>query len=129
VELRQNYDKLQALGFQVIAINPDTPENTASTIERYKLPFTVLGNPPMKAAIDYGIAWRVEGRDEEYYEKLRKASGETHRILLSPSYFILDTDGKIHFQFMNPNFRVRPSFDLMYAAAKMVKQQLDEQDD
>ena len=40
--MRQNFEHLDELGFQVIGIGPDTPENARETAERYKTPFLLL---------------------------------------------------------------------------------------
>jgi peroxiredoxin len=118
VELRQNYDRILEVGFQVIAINPDTPDNSRQAKDRYRLPFTVLSDSQLEAANAFGITWRVTGRDDEYYAKLQRASGETHRLLPVPAYFIVDTTGLIWFEYVNPNYRVRPPFELMLAGAQ-----------
>jgi peroxiredoxin len=118
VELRQNCDRILEVGFQVVAINPDTPDNSREAKDRYRLPFTVLSDSQMEAATAFGIAWRVTGRDEDYYAKLQRASGETHRLLPVPAYFIADTAGLIWFEYVNPNYRVRPPFELMLAGAR-----------
>jgi peroxiredoxin len=118
VELRQNHDRIVESGFQVIAINPDTPDNSRQAKERYRLPFLVLSDSHMEAATAFGITWRVTGRDEDYYAKLHRASGETHRLLPFPAYFIVDTAGLIWFEYVNPNYRVRPPFELMWAGTQ-----------
>jgi peroxiredoxin len=106
VELRQNYDHIVAKGLQVIAINPDTPDNSSQTKDRYRLPFTVLSDSQMEAATTFGITWHVTDR------------GEIHHLLPVPAYFIVDTAGLIWFEYVNPNYRVRPPFELMLAAAQ-----------
>ena len=120
VELRQHYGELEQLDHQIIAINPDTPENTRETVEKFRLPFPVLSDTKMEAAQACGVAFRVTDRDEEYYEKLRRASGETHRILPVPSYFVVGRDEVIKYAYVNPNYRQRPPFDLMLAAVNAV---------
>ena len=128
VELRQNYAELEEPGYQVIAINPDTPENTHEYVEKFRLPFPVLCDTSMESASAFGIAFRVTDRDDEYYEKLRRASGETHRILPVPAYFIVGTDEIIKYEYVNINYRVRPPYELMLAAVKAVihmEQQLE----
>jgi peroxiredoxin len=120
VELRQHYDEITALGYQVIAINPDTPENTRETVDKFRLPFAVLSDTKMQSAQAFGVAFRVTDRDDEYYEKLQRASGETHRILPVPVYFMVGTDEIIKYAYVNPNYRVRPPFALMMAAVNAV---------
>lgn len=101
---------LEELGFQLLAINPDTPENCRKTMEKYQLPFMVLSDTKLKSARDFGIVWKVTGRDDATYEKLRLASGESHRLLPAPAYFIFDKQGVIQFQHVNPNHKIRPLF-------------------
>jgi hypothetical protein len=64
--------------------------------------------------------WRVTDRDDDYYAKLQRASGETHRLLPVPAYFIVDTAGLIWFEYVNPNYRVRPPFELMLTGVQAV---------
>ena len=120
MELRQKYDRIDAEGFQVISISPDTPDNSRQTKTRYRLPFTVLSDSRMEAATAFGITWRVTNRDDDYYAKLQRASGETHRLLPVPAYFIVDTAGLIWFEYVNPNYRVRPPVELMLAGVQAV---------
>lgn len=129
MQLRQNYTQIEAEGFQVVAISPDSAANTAETKEKFNLPFPVLGDPTAQSFKDYGIAWEVTGKDADYYAKLENASGQAHHILPVPAYFIVDTNGKIHMEYVNPNFRVRPHFDLMLAGVKVARQMIDDAED
>jgi peroxiredoxin len=122
VELRQHYSELATLGYQVIAISPDTPRNTRETVEKFHLPFPVLSDADMRGAAALGVAFRVTDRDDAYYEKLRVASGESHRLLPVPSYFIVGTDEIIKYEYINPNYRVRPPYELMVAGVRAVLQ-------
>jgi hypothetical protein len=81
----------------------------------------------MQTAKDFGIAWRLVGRDDATYEKLHRASGEDHRILPAPAYFILDTHGTVQFAHVNPNHRIRPPFRLMLMGTEIVKDIMETQ--
>ena len=122
LEIKRNYASLEELGYQVIAISPDSPSNTRETAGRYKLPFTLLSDSKMEASMAFGIAWRVSDRDDDYYQKLRTASGESHRLLPSPAYFIFGKDGVVKHAYVNPNYKVRPPFSLMLAGVEAVSE-------
>ena len=44
-----------------------------------------------------------------------------YSVLPAPAVFILDTDGLVQFSYVNPNYRVRPSADLILSAARLLK--------
>ena len=75
----------------------------------------------MVASQGFGIAFHVVDRDDAYYAKLERASGETHYMLPVPAVFIVGTDGIIKFQYVDPNYRVRLDPELLIAAAKSVR--------
>lgn len=85
VQLRQNTDTLLELGFQIIGISPDKPERLQETIDKYRLTFTLLFDQQLRAAMAFGLAFNVVGRDDDYYVNLEGASGETHHMLPVPA--------------------------------------------
>jgi peroxiredoxin len=42
-------------------------------------------------------------------------------VLPAPAIFILDEEGKVQFSYVNPDYSVRPSAELVLSAAKLVK--------
>jgi peroxiredoxin len=54
----------------------------------------------------------------EYGIDINAASGESHNILPVPAVFILQSDGTIRFEYVNPNFTERLNRDVLLAAAK-----------
>ncbi len=54
----------------------------------------------------------------EYHIDIEDASGEKHRWLPVPSVFLLDTDGKVLFHYVNPDYKVRIDGDVLLAAAR-----------
>ena len=69
-----------------------------------------------------GIAFRVDRETADRYKEngldLTERSGYDHLLLPVPSVFLVDTDGIIHFQYVNPDYKVRISGNLLLAAAK-----------
>jgi len=115
---------LIGLGYQILGICPDKPENLKPTIEKGKLKYRLLSDASMAGARGLGIAFRV---DEGTYAKLgkygidlEKTSGHKHRQLPVPSVFIIDSGGVIRFSYVNPNYSVRLAPEVLLAAAKSV---------
>jgi peroxiredoxin len=99
------------LGYQIIAISPDTPERMNKYVKKKEYKYRLLSDSKMNAAKAFGIAFRV---DDKTYGKLKlftidleKKSGEPHHFLPVPSVFVLGKDGIIKFEYVNPDYKVR----------------------
>lgn len=114
--------KLRELGYQIVAVSPDKPEKLNETAAKHKLTYTLLSDSKMDASKAFGIAFKVDDATLEKYKSykidLSEASGEPHHLLPVPSVFILGTDGKIRFTYVNPDYKVRLDGDVLLAAAK-----------
>jgi len=122
-QLQSVTDELTELGYKIIAISPDTPANLDSVSKvQSKGPYTLLSDSKMKAGGAFGVAFRVDDETIVRYHELgidlEQASGEKHRVLPVPSIFLTDDKGKIVFQHVDPNYRVRLSPEVLLAAAK-----------
>jgi peroxiredoxin len=104
-----------------VGISPDKPEHLRNTISKYQLGFALLFDRTMAASKAFGVAFNVVDKDEDYYAKLERASGETHYMLPVPAVFIVGTDGVIKFQYVDPNYRVRLDPELLIAAARSAR--------
>ena len=122
VQLQNIELKLAQSGYQIIAVSPDRPAKLCQSIQKHKWNYLLLSDSKMMGARALGIAFRVDEKTLERYKNLdidlEDASGETHHLLPVPSVFIVGTDGIIKFEYVNPNYKVRPNSDLLLAAAK-----------
>lgn len=79
----------------------------------------------MAAASAYGIAYTVDdvgnAKLKSFGIDLEAASGEKHHQLPVPSVFIYN-DGRMTFQYVNPDYQVRASGDVILAAARAAAQ-------
>lgn len=125
--LRKIQKSLKDLGYQMIAISPDRPENLRKMLDKNSLTYTLLSDSNIEALKAFGIAFHVDAKTTEQYQgygiDLDDASGTKNHVLPVPSVFIVDDKGVIQFEYVNPNYKVRVPEDVLLAAAKSVIEQ------
>jgi peroxiredoxin len=125
VQLREIEPQLKHLGVQVFAISPDQPSKLKETINKHQLGFPLLSDSDMAAARGFGVAYKL---DEATLVKLKafgmdveEASGQQHNMLPVPAVFLIGgTKCLIEFEYVNPDYRVRISPELLLAAARVL---------
>jgi peroxiredoxin len=113
---------LDELGYQLIAISTDSPENKKATREKEKLSFTLLSDADLAFAKSPGIAYKAPAVYDKF---LQETSGRknTDKLLPVPSVFIIDGSATIQFEHITPDFRQRMSPALLRdTAAAFAKQ-------
>lgn len=55
---------------------------------------------------------------QEYGIDLEEASGQTHHVLPVPAVYFVSAEGKVLFQYVNPDYRVRLEPEILLAAAR-----------
>ncbi len=124
-QLQKIESQLTELGYQILAINADRPEKLAEAAKKNPLTYTLLSDSQLIAARAFGVAFRVDddmfGKLKGFGIDLEEASGETHHGLPVPAVFVVDTDGKIHFQYANPDYKVRVDTEVLLSAARAAR--------
>ncbi|MCC5835880.1 MAG: AhpC/TSA family protein, partial [Opitutales bacterium] len=117
-------ERLSELGFQIVALSPDSPQQVAAALEESEFSYRLLSDASANAAKGFGVAFKV---DEETYQRLQgfgidleAASGESHRILPVPAVFILNTEGEVVFRYYDADYRERLSEERLIEAAEGV---------
>lgn len=111
----KSYQKLLpdivALGGQLIAISPQSPDNTLSHQEKEELSFQVLSDTNGLVAAFYNILYDVP----DYIQNIMKQAGMDlaeynamdRWVLPIPSTFMIDESGIIRSAYVNPDFMQR----------------------
>ncbi|WP_223669521.1 peroxiredoxin-like family protein [Kangiella shandongensis] len=114
---------LRAMGYQLLAISPDTPSALAKTSKERALDYQLVSDFQLEATRKFGLAFHIPN---EYREKIESIGGKTARLagddkstLPVPAVFILDREGVIQFQYANPNYKVRIEPELLLTAARL----------
>ena len=115
-------EQLRSLGYQIIAISPDRPEELNRMTTKDHLNYLLFSDPQAEAMKNFGVAYRVDDATIANYKKfnvdLERSSGQTHHILPVPAVFIIDRTGKIVFVHADPDYKVRMKGAEVLAAAK-----------
>ncbi|HEX9746726.1 MAG TPA: peroxiredoxin-like family protein [bacterium] len=123
--LRLAESELIGMGYQLIGISPDLPENLQTTKNEQASNYLLLSDSTMEAAMAFGLAFKVDDatleRYDEYGIDLDAASGESHHLLPVPAVFIVGSDDLIGFSYVNPEYKVRLDAATLLAAANAVK--------
>ena len=114
--------KLLEMGYQILAVSADSPEFLSQSKQKHKMGYILLSDHSMKGGMALGLAWQVDAGNlkmfKEYGIDLEKASGEQHHILPVPAAYIVGTDGKISFAYVNPDHKVRVPATVLLEAAR-----------
>lgn len=99
---------MDRLGYQMLAISTDAPEGLKNTYEKDELTYTLLSDADLTAAKAFGLAFKAAAKNGDM---LLKSSGgkNTEGLLPVPAVFVLDTNGVIKYEHINPNFKERVS--------------------
>jgi peroxiredoxin len=114
LELRALQAKLgefAALGASLVAISPQTPDQSLSTAEKNELAFPVLSDAGSVVAKAFGIAFDLSDELRPIYSKfghgLPEMNGDDSWVLPVPATFVIDRDGSIAFAFVDTDYRNR----------------------
>ena len=107
------------LGYQVIAISPDTEDELNKSARKKKLNYALFSDSDGSLAKAMGIAFKAP---ERYKSMLRKNSaGKNTGFLPVPSVFVVDKKGVIVFEYIAPNHKERISAGLLTGALKSLE--------
>lgn len=118
--LGESEKELLALGYQIIAVSPDSPSKLKMTDEKNKLNYLLLSDSNGGLSRAMGIAFQAP---TTYKSIVTEGSdgANTALFLPVPSVFITDVTGIIQFEHITPDYKHRISNDLLIAAAKSLK--------
>ena len=98
---QQILPEIKARGANLVAISPQTPDNSLSLSEKAALEYEVLSDQENTVARQFGIVYKLGDAmfqvQQQFGIDLEKANGDDSRELPLPGTFIIDATGKIVF--------------------------------
>ena len=112
--------EILSLGYQIVAISPDNYNQLAPSLEESNLNYQVFSDPGSNLIQKMGLGFRTPDSAKDYIEK--KTNEIASDIMPVPALMIVDTDGKILFEYINPDYRTRISEKMLIAVLKSLKE-------
>ncbi|MGI2203295.1 peroxiredoxin-like family protein [Shewanella oncorhynchi] len=130
-QLKAIEPELLKMGFQLVGISPDTPAQLKASAAKNELKYLLLSDEKMLASQAFGLAFYTSEKVTETYTAHLNLEnplwitpeGAKRLVLPVPAIYISDDKGLIHFQYINPNYKVRPAPKLILTAASLVGSQ------
>lgn len=123
--LQRALPEFKSLGGQLIAISPESPDNSLSTVEKHKLAFPVLSDRKSGVARTFGIVYQVPEYLKPVFEKFGldlKTYNDNDTIELPiPATYVIDSHQRIRFAFANEDFTVRADIREIINVLKSLK--------
>lgn len=109
--LQKVLPEFEAAGATLIAVSPQTPDESLSTAEKNDLAFAVLSDTGSRVAKSFGIAFGLAGELRPIFTSLGQAlpdrNGDESWVLPLPATYVIDRDGIIAFAHVDVDFRNR----------------------
>jgi peroxiredoxin len=116
--------RLAAFDARLVAISPQSPDQSLSTAEKAGLDFTVLSDPASRVAGQIGIVFQqadeVLGVQRKLGLDLTQVNGEGSTTLPRPTVLIVDQDRTVRFIDVQPDYTARTEVaDILAALAAL----------
>lgn len=119
--------EIEALGGRLVAITPETPDDSLSTAEKAGLTFDVLSDVGLHYARQLGIVWKIPEYALEWHEKYFGLHFEQHNgagnrdELPVPATFVVDATGMVAWRFLEAAYwkRAEPT-DVVEAVRRSI---------
>lgn len=103
-------------GYQILAISPDAPSELLVSTEKQKLTYELLSDADMQFSKAFGIAFKADPRSKD--RLYRVSDGMNTGLLPVPSVFVVNEEGVILFEYINPDYKQRISGKMLMAVLR-----------
>ena len=109
--LQNALPEIQTKGAQLIAITPETPDNSLSTQEKNELTFEVLTDRNNEVARSLGLVYQLPDELNELYLNfginLDKSQGNDKQELPIAATYVVNQNGEITYHFLQEDYKLR----------------------
>jgi peroxiredoxin len=108
------------LGYQIIAISPDDYQNLQITQTKDDIQYRLFSDPNANLIQQIGIGFKTPNSLVPFIEN-KNQKGAVTNVLPVPTVMILNQEGVILFEYMNPNYKQRISGEMLLAVLKTLQ--------
>lgn len=109
--LQRALPDIEAQGANLVAISPNLPDKSLSSVEKHNLDFEVLSDQGNQVARDYGLVFslgdKVRPVLDSFGFNIPAHNGDDSWELPVPATYVVDTDGTITYSFVNVDYTQR----------------------
>jgi len=120
--LQARLSEINAAGATLVAVSPQTPDNSLSTAEKLDLAFPVLSDEGNVVADSFGLVFSVPETQRQVYQgfgiDIPAANGDDTFRLPVPATYVISRDGTIAWRFVDSDYTKRAEPDDVIAAVK-----------
>ncbi len=98
---------------RVVSVSPDTPEKLRELRENLK--------EKGEGEVDYLLLSDAQASVIKRYGLLNEAAAQKGRLLPHPTTYVIDGRGKVTWRFMEVNYKVRPTNEMVLEALRNAK--------
>jgi peroxiredoxin len=120
-EIQQAESEILGLGYQLVAVSPDSPENLKTTDDKHQLNYSLYSDTRGDFLKALGLAFQAPTKYSEMLQD--RSNGKNKGFLPVPAVFVVDTSGTILFEYINPDYSTRISAGLLLAVLNELKNQ------
>lgn len=128
--LRDIEPQLAKLGYQLIAITPDSVASISKSLADtggQKLNYTLLSDANFAASSAFGLAYYLDDKTAAAYKGklgslITTEAGSEKVVLPVPAVYILNTKGEAVFNYVHINYKTRLEGELLLKAAELALQ-------
>lgn len=117
--------RIEGLGASLVAVSPQTPDNSVSTAERMKLTFEVLSDVGNRVARQFGIVYVLSEELRPIFAgfgiDIPRANGDYTFELPIPATYVIDRDRKIRMAFVDADYTKRVDPEVVISVLKEIR--------
>jgi len=123
--LQKNMTQIKAAGGNLVAISVENPDNSLSVAKKNELDFTVLSDPNLTIAKQFGIVYDFPKETGELYKSkgldiAKHNEMEKAQLPLSATY-IVNKKGEIVYAFLEPDYKQRAAPEVIIETLSKIK--------
>ena len=115
-EIQEIEAEIIELGYRIVAISPDSPQNLQQSDETQMLKYSLYSDADGTFIKGLGIAFKAPDRMSGMLTG--RSGGKNDGLLPVPSVFVVDSSGRIMFQYINPDYRTRLTASLLISVLR-----------
>ncbi|MBW4558945.1 MAG: AhpC/TSA family protein [Trichormus sp. ATA11-4-KO1] len=110
-ELQKVLPEIKSLGASLVAISPQTPDHTLSTVEKNNLEFEVLSDVGNKVAKQFGLVYQLSEQVRQVHKgfgiDVSEYNGDTSYELPISATYVVAKNSQIVYAFIDPDYTKR----------------------